>query len=529
MKRLGTAFLVAIALARPAHAQAERWWADVKALSHDSMAGRQTGSATHKQAAEYIAAAFKAAGLKPAGTKGFLQPVMFEERRLDESRSSLTLIREGREEKLVLGEDANFVIRAPLETGVEAPVVFAGYGLNLPEYGHDDLAGLDLKGKVVAYLAGSPKGIPGPVLSHSRSAAWKTFEAAGAVGMITFSSLRGGDTAFLRTARNRLAPQMALSVEQVDPQGGNTLSVQFNAARAQKLFAGAPARFAELAGRADSGLTLPRFPLPVRIRSVAWRDVRLFDSDNVVGLLPGSDARLRDEYVVLTAHLDHIGIGRPVNGDSIYNGAMDNASGAALLMDVARELGAKAGLLRRSVLFVAVTGEEHGLLGSRWFANYPTVPAASIVADLNTDMFLPIIPFRMLMVNGLEESDLSADALKAGELTGIPIITDPEPEENRFVRSDQYSFILRGVPALSLKVGFTRDSPEHKQVLEFRTKRYHQPSDDVDQHVDLQAAADFERTYIALVQQVANRGTRPRWLGDSYFRRFARGGLAPKP
>jgi hypothetical protein len=529
MKRLALALLFVAILAPAAHAQAERWWADVKALSHDSMAGRQTGSPTHKQAAEYIAAAFKAAGLKPGGTRGFLQPVPFTERRLDESQSSLTLIRDGRDEPLVLGQDASFVLRAPLAPRVDAPVVFAGYGLDLPEYGHDDLTGLDLKGKVVAYLAGTPKGIPGPVLSHARNQAWPTFRAAGAVGMITFSAARGGDSAFVRGARNRLAPQMGLAEAALDVQGGNQLSVQFNAARAEKLFAGAPARFEALAAAADSGLPLPHFALQVRIRSTARVEERPIVSDNVVGILTGTDPALRDEYVVLTAHLDHIGIGRPVNGDSIYNGAMDNASGAALLMDVARELGARKAPLRRSVAFVAVTGEEHGLLGSRWFANHPSVPSSSIVADLNTDMFLPIIPFRMLMVNGLEESDLSADALKAGELTGVAVITDPEPEENRFVRSDQYSFILRGVPALSLKVGFTRDSPEHRLVLEFRTKRYHQPSDDVEQHVDLQAAADFERTYIALVRQVANRGTRPRWLGDSYFRRFARGATAPKP
>jgi Zn-dependent M28 family amino/carboxypeptidase len=297
-----------------------------------------------------------------------------------------------------------------------------------------------------------------------------------------------------------------------------------NVARAEKLFASAPERFASLVAKADSGLTLPHFALPVRIRSTAQLQESPLVSDNVVGLLAGSDAKLKGEYVVLTAHLDHVGIGRPVNGDSIYNGAMDNASGAALLMDVARELGASKKPLRRSVLFVAVTGEEHGLLGSRWYANHPTVPSASIVADLNTDMFLPIIPFKMLMVNGLEESDLSANALAAGAATGVQVITDPEPEENRFVRSDQYSFILRGVPSLSLKVGFTRDSPEHKQVLEFRTKRYHQPSDDVEQHVDLKAAAEFEKTYIALVREVANRETRPRWLADSYFRRFARFG-----
>jgi len=514
--------LLLAAGARPAHAQAERWWADVKALAHDSMAGRETGSATHRQAAEFIASAFRNAGLKPAGTQGYLQPVPFVVRALDESQSSLALVRYGKAEKLELGRDASFVLRAPLAARVSAPVVFAGYGLKLPEYQHDDLAGLDLQGKIVAYLAGSPKGIPGPVLSHARNQAWATFRAAGAVGMIAFSATKGGDTAFVRTARNRLQPQMALGEPALDGQGGNRVSVLMNAARAEKLFAGAPERFAILAAKADSGLPLPRYALPVTLRSTARMTERRIESQNVVGLLPGTDPALKNEFVVLTAHLDHIGIGRPVNGDSIYNGAMDNASGAALLMDVARQIAASPVTRTRSVLFVAVTGEEHGLLGSRWFANHPTVPMASIIADLNTDMFLPIVPFKMLLVNGLEESNLADDARAVGGAQGIEVITDPEPEENRFVRSDQYSFILRGVPALSVKVGYVRDSPEHQLVKEFRAKRYHQPSDDLEQPVDMQSAADFERLYIALVNAVANRASRPQWLGDSYFRRFAK-------
>jgi hypothetical protein len=513
---------LSLSLSRLAQGQAEHWWSDVKALAHDSMRGRDTGSPEHRKAAEFVAANFRQAGLKPAGTSGYLQPVQFVERTIDESRSSLTLIRDGNEEPLKLGEDAIFVIRAPLAPKVEAPVIFVGYGLDLPEYGHDDLTGVDVKGKIVAFLGGSPKGIPGPVLSHARNQAWAAFRQAGAVGMIGFSPLRGGDTAFTRIARRRLNPQMALAEPGLDTQTGNRLSVEMNATRAEKLFAGAPERFATLSVKADSGLPLPHFALPVRIRSSVQLMERAIVSDNVAGILPGTDPRLRDEYVVLTAHLDHVGVGRAVDGDSIYNGAMDNASGAALLMDVARQLSAKRGQLRRSILFLAVTGEEKGLQGSRYFANRPTIAGSAIVADLNTDMFLPIIPLRSIMVNGLEESDLAADARRAGEGLELSVITDPEPEENRFVRSDQYSFILQGVPALSMKVGFGRDTPEHAIIKEFRAKRYHQPSDDVNQPVNLETAAGFERFYIALVEAVANRETRPGWNESSYFKRFAK-------
>jgi hypothetical protein len=506
-----------------AHAQAERWWADVKALADDSMRGRNTGSAEHKKAADYVAASFKASGLKPIGVNGYIQPVAFVGRTLDETKSSLALIRNGHETPLILGEDAILVARASLAPHVNAPVVFAGYGLDLPEYGHDDIAKLDLNGKVVAYLTGAPKGIPGPVLSHAHNAAWKIFQARGAVGMITFSA----ESAFVRAARGRAtAPQpMALAESAIDPQGGNTLSVQWNAARAEQLFAGAPERFARLMAKADSGLPLPTFALPVRVRStVAMTETKIV-SQNVAGVLTGADPRLRDEYVVLTAHLDHVGVGRPENGDSIYNGAMDNASGTALLMDVARELKMRGTSLKRSVIFLAVTGEEKGLLGSRYYAAHPTVAIGRITADLNTDMFLPIIPFTKLMVNGLEESDLADDARRAAQASGVAVITDPEPEENRFVRSDQYSFILRGVPALSLKVGFDRDTPEHKTVLEFRSKRYHHAADDLNQPVDMQSAAGFERAYIALVTEVANRATRPAYLANSYFKRFQPGAV----
>jgi len=182
--------------------------------------------------------------------------------------------------------------------------------------------------------------------------------------MIAFSSLRGGDTAWARVARARLGRQMALAEPGLDVQSGNQLSIQMNAMRAEKLFAGAPERFAVLAARADSGLPLPHFALSVRIHSTTHVNERTINSDNVIGILPGSDPNLRAEYVVLTAHLDHVGVGRAVAGDSIYNGAMDNASGTALLMDVARELAGKPGALKRSVLFAAVTGEEKGLQGS---------------------------------------------------------------------------------------------------------------------------------------------------------------------
>jgi Zn-dependent M28 family amino/carboxypeptidase len=229
---------------------------------------------------------------------------------------------------------------------------------------------------------------------------------------------------------------------------------------------------------------------------------------------------LSHEYVVLSAHLDHLGVGSPVNGDSIFNGAMDNASGVATLIELASEAGRSKRRNARSVIFLAVTGEEKGLLGSKYFANHPTVPAGSIVADINTDMFLPLFPLRALIVNGLEESDLAADVRRAAGKVGVEVLTDPEPARNAFIRSDQYSFIRRGIPSISLKNGFTKDSPEHEIVKRFRAERYHGVADDLNQPVDRKAAEDFNRVYSLIVAEIANRRTRPQWNSDSFFRTF---------
>ena len=246
------------------------------------------------------------------------------------------------------------------------------------------------------------------------------------------------------------------------------------------------------------------------------------ESQNVVGLLPGTDPKLKNEYVVVSAHLDHIGVGQPINGDSIYNGAMDNASGVATLLETALTLHQTQKRFRRSVIFLVVTAEEKGLLGSRYYAAHPTVPADAIVANVNVDMFLPLYPLRGLIVQGLEESNLADDLRSVGDRLGIKILSDPEPERNAFIRSDQYSFIRRGVPAVSLKVGYTKGSPEQEIARRWRTERYHAPSDDLNQPIDFQAAADFNRAYLLVVESIANRTARPQWNSESFFRRFAR-------
>jgi Zn-dependent M28 family amino/carboxypeptidase len=247
---------------------------------------------------------------------------------------------------------------------------------------------------------------------------------------------------------------------------------------------------------------------------------RKLESANVVAKLPGSDPRLKNEYVVLSAHIDHVGIGEPINGDRIYNGAMDNAAGSAVLLDVAASLRKSAEKPKRSILFLFVTGEEKGLLGSRYFTAHPTVRPESMVGDINIDMFLPIVPLKVLTVYGLAESDLGDVAKEVALSTGVAVQPDPEPQRNSFIRSDQYNFIRHGIPALAMKVGFEPGSPEQKIFKEWLTQRYHAPSDDLDQPVDLSAAAKYEEIIRGMLLRVADRDQRLQWKSDSFFRRY---------
>ncbi len=242
---------------------------------------------------------------------------------------------------------------------------------------------------------------------------------------------------------------------------------------------------------------------------------------NVAGLLEGNDPRLKREYLVLTAHLDHLGIGEPVNGDRIYNGAMDNASGVASILEIARSLTTSGAPLKRSVLFLIVTGEEKGLQGSKYFANHPTVPKKAIVADLNTDMFLPIHSLKSVRVFGLGESTLGNDVRAVCSALGVEVQPDPEPDRNVFIRSDQYSFIRQGIPALAFGFGYEPNSPEEQLHKEWLKNRYHAPSDDLNQPVDKAAAAQFNHILLGLAQRVADAPQRPQWDAESFFRRFA--------
>jgi len=521
MKRFVLVWLVAASTI--VAADGNSWWKHVEFLADDALQGRDTGSPGHKRAVEYVAGEFKKSGLEPAGdTGGFTQTVAFTTRKVDEARSSLALSRDGRTIPLTLGDDAYFRMAVDPAPAVEAPLVFVGHGLNIPERGLNDLDGLDLKGAIAVYLATTPRSLPGALQAHFGSASerWQAFRAAGAVGTISIALPRNVETPWSVTTANRLQPAMSLADPALDEYGGQQAAIVMNPARANVLFEGSGHTFDEIVALETDGKPLPRFALPSRVSARIGVTRGTVESQNVAGILRGSDPARANEYVVLSAHIDHVGVGAAVNGDPVYNGAMDNASGIAAILEIASRMRAARERPARSIVFLAVTGEEKGELGSRYFAARPTVPPRAIVADVNTDMFLPLFPLKELMVLGLDESDLGDDIRAVAGAMHIQIQADPEPQRNRFIRSDQYSFIRAGIPALAMKVGYEMNTPEAAVAQRWNAERYHQPSDDLRQPVD-KGAAD---TYIDVVRQlalrIANRSDHPRWNDASFFRRF---------
>ena len=515
------------------HFDGNSWWAHVKFLADDSLEGRDTGSEGLRKAQAYAVEQFQKAGLEPAGSNGFYQPVHFNQYEVDEAKSSLALVTNGQAKSLSFADDAFIGTRSTrASVTLNAPLVFVGYGLKIPEKNLDELAGLDLKGKIVVYLAGSPSDIPTALASHYQTLAerWKSLRAAGAIGTVTIMNPASMDIPWSRISVNRNHPSMDLADAEFNETPGQQLGVTFNPASAEQLFAGSGHTFAEIAALGKDRKPLPHFALPASLKANAVILTKSLESSNIVAKLPGTDPALKNEFVVLSAHIDHIGIGAPINGDRIYNGAMDDGSGSALVMDIAASLKAhpdsrgERGTLQspqRSILFLLVTAEEKGLLGSKYFAAHPTVPPKSIVADVNVDMFLPIVPLKILKIEGIEESDLGTRAAAIAQSMGVKPIADPEPLRNAFIRSDQYSFIKKGVPAVKVDVGFELGTPEQKIFKDWLTNRYHAPSDDVNQPVDLQAAAGYEEFTRRLLLETANAPARPQWKPDSFFRRYA--------
>jgi hypothetical protein len=508
--------------AEDATARGQRAWEDVKVLADDKMEGRRAGTPAHRRAAEYVAKQFEAAGLAPGGDAGWFQKVNLESRRVREEQSSLELVGAQETRPLKFGDDAMLLLRGNLVPKVDAPLVFVGNGLRLPKFGHDDLANLDLKGKIVVFFNSAPKSMPGAAGAHFGSAAerWKQYHAAGAIGMLMMPNPFAMDLPWERIAAQRAEPQMRLAPPAADLYPDLQITVGLNPARFAWLLEGTGVGEKAVLDKLEKGESLPHFDLKVRLRATVAATSTMAVSENVIGVLEGADAALRKQTVVLSAHLDHLGIAEeaemPAGADRLHNGAMDNASGVATLIDVARHLKAAGAKPKRSIAFAAVTAEELGLLGSRAYAEQPG-KGVNIVADINSDMFLPLYPMKHLLVFGLDESTLGDDARAVAAELGIDVQADPQPQRNRFIRSDQYSFIRVGVPSLALKIGYLPDSPEAKIDAQWFKERYHAPSDDLSQPVDFGAIGTYAQVMQRLALRIANAPKPPEWRPESVF------------
>jgi hypothetical protein len=490
-------------------------WRHVEVLAADDMEGRGTGSAGLERAEAYVIEQVKKAGLDPAGVNGYFQPVSLARREIVDC--SAALVRDERVEPLTLGEDAACTTFVDIAPKVEARLVFLGYGLQVPEKGYDDFAGLDLKGKIAVTIPGLPEGVDGPPAAHATAKRWDLFRKAGLVGWIFMPA---PNAPWASLAASVVQPRLHLTGE-LDETHDEQIMMYFNPAHAGKLLDGTGHTPAELFGLARNRKPLPHFALPATLRATARLENTPVESSNVVAKLEGGDPRLRNEYVVLSAHIDHLGIGKPVNGDRIYNGAFDNASGVAALLDIMAELKREGARPKRSVLFTFFTAEELGLLGSKYFVAHPTVDPKAIVANLNIDIIHAIVPLKEVAVIGLEESDLGDAARRAAASQDVPAEAETELHPNEFTGiSDHANFVFAGIPAVALKVGFPGELGALLQA--FRQSPYHTPFDDPQQPVNMETIAKFEEVARALLVDVASNPRRPEWKPGSFYKRYAK-------
>jgi len=485
----------AVAAPPIADADIRAWWATTSYLSSDAFEGRDTGSPGHARAAQAVAERFRAAGLKPAGEHGYLQTLPLHEARVESEGTSFEVSRDaGRAVPLRFLHDISVRATDALPAALDAPLSFRGYCSKAE-------IGPDMKGRIAVCFGGRRNGVPG---GAERLAA---AEAAGALGLIavddpgfTIEPARWPD-AYARTVNFRGAP----------PSAAATLaSMRIGPEAFRKLVEGSGQDPDKLLADGAASRPLPGFDIPARLKAHFNLSRRDYGSDNVLGLLPGTDPTLKAQVVVVSAHLDGYGFGEPVDGDGLYNGAFDDAAYVATLIRLAEQRHGKG--FRRSVLFAAFTGEEKGLLGSNWFVKHPTVARADLAADINLDQLRPLFPLKILTMHAIDNSTLGATAKSVAADMGIEIRPDREPERRLNQRADNWPFLSSGVPATGFVFGFDPGTEAERRYREWYRLRYHRPQDDMTQPIDFQAARDFNAFFYRLTEAVADDPQRPAML-----------------
>jgi Zn-dependent M28 family amino/carboxypeptidase len=499
-------------------------------LADDALEGREAGTRGYDIAANYVAAQYALLGVKPAGDKGSYQQRVPLLAFRPSGEGAITLTGAPQADgaaavALKYGEDYLPGAQAQAaDLSLEAPLVFAGYGIVDATRGRDDYAGLDVKGKIVVMLTGAPTAIQTEERAHLSSPNTKRTEAAkrGAIGVLTIPTTSGEKRRpFARGVNGmkewRVTWRDAQDVGAIRAPGAPSLA-QISLAGAAKLFAGAPTALDAVLAEAETPQgAVKGFPLATKAKVVLKTEIEKRESSNVVGLIEGSDPTLKAQTVILSAHLDHIGIKENAKPgeDRVNNGALDNASGIATLLEVARGFKNTKVRPKRSIVLLAVTGEEKGLVGSDYFANNPTVKKADIAADVNLDMPVLLYPFTDVIAFGADRSTVGEAVKHAAGRVGVALSGDPLPEEGLFTRSDHYRFVEQGVPSVFLMTGFQNGG--EKAFTTFLKTNYHHPGDDLNQPIDYQAAAKFALVNYEIARELANVPARPVWKKGDFF------------
>ena len=497
-------------------------------LADDKLKGRLPGTDGYQMAVDYVIDQYKKIGLTPGGDNGgFTQKLLIRKSVVDNS-SAVAVLKDkfGNTDSLTFLKD---FAPAPhpinKNAAAEGQLVFAGYGVEIPG-GYSDYKGIDVKGKIVVLIAGAPDGLHSTVTAHFSNGGNKMTVAyeKGAIGVVMYSPQNRPSTNPNPTLQSNTTINPEKTTAFSRGFVGN-LNVAVNAATPfmRRLFMNSGKNMQQVLADIKKGKSSSfEFGYSLSVSySTTHNDI---ESYNVIGLIPGADKILKNEYVVHSAHLDHVGIGRAVDGDSIYNGAHDNASGVASLLEIARVYKSSGAKPKRSILIVMVTAEEMGLLGSSYFAANPTVPKASIVADVNTDMPTVIAPLLSVVPLGAEHSSLMNNVKFAADFLGLEVEKDPEPNENRFVRSDQYSFVMNGIPALHIKYGTKTNIPGFDLVAfvkQWRAKYYHQAADGMNGIFNFAAAKTYVQLNFLISYSIAQTTVRPTWNEGDLFSKKA--------
>ncbi len=503
--------------------------AHIAFLADDTLKGRDTGSEGYQVAANYVVSHFKQYGLQPMGEHGgFEQSVSFRKAYLTPDSAELT-INVG-EQSLPLSFPDQFITSGSAtdtDINTTAETVFVGYGVVDEAFGLDDYAGLDVEGKVVVMLTGRPDDLPSEEGAHIGSTAQKASHAAerGAVGVITIHTpKREKVRPYAVTVKYADGPRLSWLDKDKNPYGKYPqlkVGAYIDRENAQSLFEGSARSLADIFADDTDNKAIKGFNLNATVSMKKQSRHEHITSPNIVAAIEGSDPTLKSEYVVFTAHLDHIGVSNHSDHDDVINnGALDNASGVSILLETARMMSSSAVKPKRSVLFVVVTGEEKGLLGSSYYANNPTVPGSKMVANVNLDMPLILYPFADVIAFGSTHSSLGPIVKAAAGKIDIELSPDPLPEQALFTRSDHYSFVKAGIPSVFLMTGFKSKDPNidgGKVFGEFLSTHYHNHSDQIDLPINYQAAAEFAKVNLMIGLEIANQAEKPTWNEGDFF------------